>query len=413
MTRLNARSTGSTRRRARGQLLRAGRRRGVRPRRHQPAVRGLAGHGRAAGLPRLRACPATRWSRASSPARRRTCADGGWCAGAGQLGARRAASRGRSGVGWLDRRDRLRRLGGAARGRRPGDVRRAVAPGRGAARRPRTTTQRYDTWLAWFESRASRRSGSAGSTCAASDRRAAPVRLEEWPLRRRAAARARRSADCGARPSSARPTDDELCWRPAGARGPTCARRRSARPGRRTRETIVLRQQRGMRRARQVDTVEAALVGACDGELTVGQILRPGSCWTGRGPASAYLGRARAGREGFLRQRPPDSRLPPIAASRRLRRSRSSRARWHSPRISRVSSTTRSRRRPRTGRSSATGPLLTPAGRACTRPRRRRSDTCSALARRSARSIGRTIWASLHHVASVGARAWPSRTGLG
>ena len=35
----------------------------------------------------------------------------------------------------------------------------------------------------------------------------------------------------------------------------------------------MLRQQRGMRRARQVDTVEAALVGACDGELTVDQIL--------------------------------------------------------------------------------------------------------------------------------------------
>jgi hypothetical protein len=28
-----------------------------------------------------------------------------------------------------------------------------------------------------------------------------------------------------------------------------------------------------MRRARQVDTVEAGLVGACDGELCVGQIL--------------------------------------------------------------------------------------------------------------------------------------------
>ncbi len=34
--------------------------------------------------------------------------------------------------------------------------------------------------------------------------------------------------------------------------------------------TIVLRQQRGMRRARQVDTVEAALAGASDGDLTVG-----------------------------------------------------------------------------------------------------------------------------------------------
>ncbi len=38
-------------------------------------------------------------------------------------------------------------------------------------------------------------------------------------------------------------------------------------------ETIVVRQQRGLRRARQVDTVEAALLGACDGDLTTGQIL--------------------------------------------------------------------------------------------------------------------------------------------
>lgn len=44
-------------------------------------------------------------------------------------------------------------------------------------------------------------------------------------------------------------------------------------PGAEDPETIVLRQQRGFRRARQADTVEAALVGACDGDLTVGQIL--------------------------------------------------------------------------------------------------------------------------------------------
>lgn len=44
-------------------------------------------------------------------------------------------------------------------------------------------------------------------------------------------------------------------------------------PGAEDPEAIVLRQQRGMRRARQVDTLEAAVVGACDGELSVGQIL--------------------------------------------------------------------------------------------------------------------------------------------
>ncbi|HCB03701.1 MAG TPA: class I SAM-dependent methyltransferase [Nocardioides sp.] len=38
-------------------------------------------------------------------------------------------------------------------------------------------------------------------------------------------------------------------------------------------ETIVLRQQRGFRRARRADTVVAAVVGACDGELPLGPLL--------------------------------------------------------------------------------------------------------------------------------------------
>ena len=44
-------------------------------------------------------------------------------------------------------------------------------------------------------------------------------------------------------------------------------------PGEADPEAVVLRQREGLRRARTVDTVEAALVGACDGDLTVGQIL--------------------------------------------------------------------------------------------------------------------------------------------
>jgi hypothetical protein len=44
-------------------------------------------------------------------------------------------------------------------------------------------------------------------------------------------------------------------------------------PGAEDPEAIVLRQQTGLRRARRADTVEAALAGACDGELTLGQIL--------------------------------------------------------------------------------------------------------------------------------------------
>ncbi|MEU4193079.1 class I SAM-dependent methyltransferase [Kribbella sp. NPDC026611] len=44
-------------------------------------------------------------------------------------------------------------------------------------------------------------------------------------------------------------------------------------PGAEDPATIVLRRQRGMRRAEQVDTVLAGFVGACDGDLSTGQIL--------------------------------------------------------------------------------------------------------------------------------------------
>jgi hypothetical protein len=44
-------------------------------------------------------------------------------------------------------------------------------------------------------------------------------------------------------------------------------------PGAADPATIVLRRQRGMRRAEQADTVLAGFVGACDGDLSTGQIL--------------------------------------------------------------------------------------------------------------------------------------------
>jgi methylase of polypeptide subunit release factors len=47
----------------------------------------------------------------------------------------------------------------------------------------------------------------------------------------------------------------------------------SGEPGAEDPASIVLRRQRGMRRAEQVDTVLAGFVGACDGDLSTGQIL--------------------------------------------------------------------------------------------------------------------------------------------
>ena len=57
-------------------------------------------------------------------------------------------------------------------------------------------------------------------------------------------------------------------------------------PGVEDPETIVLRQQAGLRRARRVDTVEAALAGACDGDLSVGQVLDALGSILGRDPGT-------------------------------------------------------------------------------------------------------------------------------
>ena len=147
------------------------------------------GDRRAAGLPRLRAArrPGRRGHRprrARPPHRRRLVP------GAGQLGRSPRAGRGTSGsAGWLRR--RLRRAGRAARGRRPGGVRRAVAQGRRPAATGGARTTAAATTPGWpgSRSRASRRSASAGSTCAAGGPR--PARPPGLAVRRRAADRAR------------------------------------------------------------------------------------------------------------------------------------------------------------------------------------------------------------------------------
>ena len=190
--------------------------------------------------------------------------------GAGQLGGRPRTGPGTSGwpPGWHRRGRRARR---AARAGRPGGVRRALAQGRRALHRGdrRTTCVRYDTWLSWFEEQGVEAVGFGWINLRNAARQAgAPRDLLEWPYDVEQPI-APAIARLGGRPSGAEVGPDSRLR--ASAR--TCGRRRSAPPGAEDPETIVLRQQRGLRRARQADTVEAALVGACDGELTVGQIL--------------------------------------------------------------------------------------------------------------------------------------------
>ena len=130
---------------------------------------------------------------------------------------------------------------------------------------------RYDAWLAWFAEQDVEGVGFGWLHLRRVDRE--PVlHLEEWPfeveqpLGREVADRARRTD------LLAEASDTDLLGSRLVARVDV-RQETTGEPGAPDPETIVLRQQRGMRRARRVDTVEAALVGACDGDLTVGQIL--------------------------------------------------------------------------------------------------------------------------------------------
>ncbi|MFW6868624.1 DUF7059 domain-containing protein [Nocardioides sp. CPCC 206347] len=136
---------------------------------------------------------------------------------------------------------------------------------------PAAYAERYDTWLSWLEQQGV---GGIGFGWINLRRRAdvtpgALVRdLLEWPydVEQPIAPAIADWADSALAAQSVGP-DTHLVLRedvlqetsgPVGVEDPS---------------TIVLRQQRGFRRARQVDTVVAAVAGACDGDLAVGPLV--------------------------------------------------------------------------------------------------------------------------------------------
>ena len=123
---------------------------------------------------------------------------------------------------------------------------------------------RYDTWLSWFEDQGIEAVGFGWINLRRSGGSARE--LLEWPYDVEqpvapAIAAWGRAVDAAVGPDSRLRARADVRQETVGA------------PGAEDPETVLLRQQRGLRRARQVDTVAAALVGACDGDLTVGQIL--------------------------------------------------------------------------------------------------------------------------------------------
>lgn len=133
--------------------------------------------------------------------------------------------------------------------------------------------ERAASWLAWLDERGVvgigfgwlnlRRPGPGEPT---------PRRLEQWhhdveqPVAPEVAAWWRRE-------SWLAQTDDATLLATVLTRPVDVVQETHGEPGAADPETIVLRQQRGMRRARTADTVLAGLAGAADGELSVGAIL--------------------------------------------------------------------------------------------------------------------------------------------
>jgi hypothetical protein len=157
--------------------------------------------------------------------------------------------------------------------------------------------QRYDTWLGWLEAQGI--TGIGFGWVSLHKTGGSRRRIEEWPYDVEQPL-GPEIADWGRRIQTTDLIDATLTRR-SDVRQETFGA-----PGEEHPETIVLRQQRGMRRARQVDTVEAGLVGACDGDLTVGQILDALAQLLDEDAAALRRDRADAVRElveeGFLSQ---------------------------------------------------------------------------------------------------------------
>jgi len=131
--------------------------------------------------------------------------------------------------------------------------------------------RRYDAWLDWFGEVGIEAVGFGWLSMRKTS--ATPVhRLEEWtgevapPVGPAVAAWGRRT-------ELLRGLDDQSLLEHAFRHAPDLVEETRGPAGAEHPESIVLRLQQGVRRGRQVDTVEAGLVSASEGDLSAGQIL--------------------------------------------------------------------------------------------------------------------------------------------
>jgi methylase of polypeptide subunit release factors len=134
-------------------------------------------------------------------------------------------------------------------------------------------TTRYDAWLAWFEAQRVEGIGFGWIMLRATRTGEQDIWIQDWPhaveqpLGPAVAAHFDRVTTLRALAGD----DDLLAARLKVA--DDVVQEQVGEPGAEDPAHVVLRQQRGLRRAVEVGTAEAALVGACDGSLPVGTLI--------------------------------------------------------------------------------------------------------------------------------------------
>ncbi len=154
---------------------------------------------------------------------------------------------------------------------------------------------RYDTWLSWFEEIGAEGVGFGWINLRRTDG-PARLRAEEWPYE--VAQPLGPEIDAYFARCAVLDTLDDaaLLGHRLRLRSDVLQQTEGA-PGAEDPAVVMLRQQIGMRRARQVDTATAAWVGACDAELALGVLVDAVASLLGADPAETRAEALRTARE--------------------------------------------------------------------------------------------------------------------
>ncbi|MER6249973.1 methyltransferase [Streptomyces sp. NPDC001584] len=137
---------------------------------------------------------------------------------------------------------------------------------------PAEYTRRYEDWLDEFEARGTKSVGFGWITLRRTDAAEPSIVVEEWPHTVEQPLGEAVLAHF-ARQDYLRQHDDAALLEAYFALAEEVVQEQVGAPGAEDPEHVVLRQNRGMRRATKVDTVGAGFAGVCDGSLSAGRIL--------------------------------------------------------------------------------------------------------------------------------------------